>query len=455
MTEINPIDLSKLLNADKTLNLDNVAADQKEKIQSIFNSIAGKDGKINNVSEEDMWNQFVNSFDGIIDTEDEFKTLEGIVNLKKGDTFNLTARLNELKDKDYAFQVIDLRINAEQRRQAIVDGVTDDISYKTEIINDTNNEEIIDSYLVAIDNPKEAKNVPQPFKDIEKSQLTDDQKTTLKANLGALKEKSLVDLLADNPLEIPENLSTPVNTNEDVKARKEALDKLLDDIDTKLSDANATLEQHIESVKKNNETINKNIDTKNNFLKLRGENADVTSFNDEIVRAQESNMKILEEIAKQKLVIDKLEGLKKVLNKESAKLQGDINELNDIAKFEDKAKEKAEKFRNNEEKDFKDAIVALNKAKRKTDSSMQKQGSLTSEITTDVEAGSSVDGDIARHGTRHGKSDDLMKKEGKAATNKDDCKKYAEKYNDSLAKLKELNSEAFGDEKEIDISENS
>ena len=143
MTEINPIDLSKLLNADKTLNLDVVADEQKEKIQSIFNSIAGKDGKINNASEEDMWNQFVNSFDGKIDNDDELKTLEGIANLKKGDTFNLTARQNELKDKDYAFQVIDMRINAEQRRQAIVDGITDDISYKTEIINDTNNKNIV------------------------------------------------------------------------------------------------------------------------------------------------------------------------------------------------------------------------------------------------------------------------------------------------------------------------
>lgn len=455
MNEINPIDLSKLLNADKTLNLDNVAADQKEKIQSIFNSIAGKDGKINNDREEDMWNQFVNSFDGKIDTEEEFKTLDGIAKLKKGNTFDLAARQNELNNKDHAFQVIDMRIEAEQRRQAIVDGVTDDISYKTEIINDTNNGVIIDSYLAAIDNPKEAKNVPQPFKDIEESQLTDEQKTTLKANLGALKEKSLVALLADNPLEIPENLSTPVNTNEEVKARKETVDKLLGDIDTKLSHANATLEQRIESVKNNNETINNNINTKNKFLKLRGDDAEVTSFNKEIVRAQESNMTILEEIAKQKLIIDKLEGLKNVLNKESAKLQGDINELNDIAKFEDKAKKKAEKFRNNEEEAFKNAIVDLDRAKRKTDSSMQKQGNLTGEITTDVEKGSSVADNLAKHDTRRDKSDALMEKEGKAATNKDNCKNYAKKYNTSLAKLKELNSEAFSNEKEIDISENS
>lgn len=455
MTEIKPIDLSKLLTDDKRLNLEGVADEHHEKIQSIFNSIAGQDGKINNDREKDMWNQFVNSFDGKIDTEEEFKTLDGIAKLKKGNTFDLAARQNELKDKNYAFQVIDMRIEAEQRRQAIVDGVTDDISYKTEIINDTNNGEIIDSYLAAIDNPKDAKNVPQPFKDIEKSQLTDAQKATLKANLGALKEKSLADLLTDNPLEIPENLSTPVNTNEDVKARKEAVDKLLGDIDTKLSHANATLEQHIESVKKNNETINKNIDTKNNFLKLRGDDADVTDFNNEIVKAQESNMTILEEIAKQKLIIDKLEGLKKVLNKESAKLQGDINELNDIAKFEDKAKKKAKKFRNNEEDAFKNAIVALDRAKRKTDSSIGKQGNLTSEITTDVEAGSSVDGNIAKHKTRHDKSAALMEKEGKAATNKNKCKNYAEKYNTSLARLKELNSEAFSDEREIDISENS
>ena len=137
-------------------------------------------------------------------------------------------------------------------------------------------------------------------------------------------------------------------------------------------------------------------------------------------------------------------------------MQGDINELNDIAKFEDKAKKKAEKFRNNEEKDFKDAIAALNKAKKETDSSMQKLTNLTSDVTTGVKAGSSsVDGNIAKHNTRNDITAEIIEKEEKAKKNKDNCKKDAEKYNISLNKLKELNSEAFGAEIEIDIPQDS
>ena len=180
MTEIKPIDLSKLLNSDQTLNLEGVASEHQEKIQSIFNSIAGKDQKIQQGRELDLWNQFVNSFDGQIDTDEELKTLDGIAKLKKGNTFNLAARQNELNNKAYAFQVIDMRIEAEQRRQAIVDGVTDDISYKTQIMNATNNETVVNSYINAIDDQDNAKNVPEAFKDIKESKLTEDQKTTLK-----------------------------------------------------------------------------------------------------------------------------------------------------------------------------------------------------------------------------------------------------------------------------------
>lgn len=456
MTEIKPIDLSKLLNSDQTLNLNNVATDQKEKIQSIFNSIAGKDGKISSVSEENMWNQFVNSFDGKIDTDEEFKRLDGIVELKKGNTFDLAARQNELKNKDYAFQVIDMRIEAEQRRQAIVDSVTDDINYKTNIMNDTNNETVVNSYINAIDDPDKAKGVPKAFKDIKESKLTEEQKTTLKNDLNELKEKSLVELLAENPLDIPDNFNKSVNTNEDVKARKEAVDTFLANIDAKLSDANEILEKYVESVEKNNATITKNIDTKTKYINLRGEDADVTSFNDAIIEAQKSNMEILVEITKQKLVIDKLEVLQKTLNKESAKLQGDINELNDIAKFEKVAKKKAEKFRDKEEDNFEEAIAALDEAKKETDSSMQKQENLTSDVTTGVKAGSSsVDGNIDKYNTRNDITAEIMEKEEKAKKNKDNCKEHAEKYNTSLNMLKVLNPEAFSAEIEIDISQDS
>ena len=68
-----------------------------------------------------------------------------------------------------------------------------------------------------------------------------------------------------------------------------------------------------------------------------------------------------------------------------------------------------------EEKDFKDAIAALNKAKKETDSSKQKQESLTKEITTGVEAGSSVDGNIAKHNTRNDITAEIIEKEEKAS----------------------------------------